>query len=216
MADNSVSARSRRRTWLIGGALLVATVVVGPALGPLWTLMGFGSIIRAAFFPAALLVFAYGVGRAGSVTARRPLGTAAITALAVWMLLVAVLYAVIEPDPNDLTPLQTFGYADTVVRFVLALITVAQVGRAGVVPVPWNWAPAWALAAIAASWLLGLVGATTGLASGGDAFLSVVVSVDSLIHLAAPLFLGILAIVLALRSDSTRTVRVFSSSDGRR
>ena len=81
MTDTEVSERAlsdARLAWVIGGALLIATVVVST---PLSWYFG-GGVITAVLFAAALLVFAFGIRGSGSVTGRRPLGTAALVVLA--------------------------------------------------------------------------------------------------------------------------------------
>ncbi len=72
----------------------------------------FGGRIRTILFSAALL-FAWGIRGAGSVTARRPLGTAALTGQAAWVLLGSVLEEFIaESFSNDPArrALLVFGY----------------------------------------------------------------------------------------------------------
>ena len=67
-----------RHAWVIGGALLMGSVVVSAPLSPYFG----GGVIKAALFAAALVVFAFGIRGSGSVTARRPLGTTALVVLA--------------------------------------------------------------------------------------------------------------------------------------
>jgi hypothetical protein len=158
MASLPTSARvTTGRAWLVGGILLLTTVVFGVASQSLLTLTGAGGIIGTALYAAALLVFAYGIQGSGSVTARRPLGTVALTVLAVWLMLGTVVSAIlVSAFPNDSPPgaLLQFGYRDPFVQFAAALVAVVQIRRVGVVPVPWNWAPTWALAAVSVPWLL--------------------------------------------------------------
>lgn len=206
MADSQILARVRSgttRAWFTGGALLLASVVVGASLQP-----GFvpgSGILRTALFSAALLVFAVGLrGGAGSVTGRRPLGTIALAGLAIWLLLGSVLQdtlATALSDGSATTGLLVFAYADAAVQFLLAIIAVVQIGRAGVVPAPWNWVPAWALGTVTASWLL------SQLLSGGtsiDPMLVTVVllSLDGLLRMGSAVLLGVLAVVLADRANN--------------
>lgn len=86
---------------------------------------------------------------------------------------------------------------EVLARFAIALVAVVQVGRAGVVPGHWRWAPAFALAAVAFSWVAGEF-APSALVEGWF-FL------DALIRLGAGVFLGVVAIVLGVRA-SVRTV----------
>jgi hypothetical protein len=163
-----------------------------------------------------MLVFAFGVRGSGSVTARRPLGTIALTLLGIWPLVMWVLQTALLP--NSVTPthsimstLFALGYVDSFLRFGAALVAVVQIARAGVVPPPWNWAPTWALAAVAAPWVFDQIIAV-GAPQSLDLF-TAFMPVDGLIRIGAPMFLGVLAIVLANLSARTRTVPIFRSSD---
>lgn len=139
---------------MTGGALLIASVLFDVVTQSTALLIGGMNLVGTVSFSGALLVFAFGVRGSGSVTARRPLGSAALTLLAVWVLLVPALDRVIFSADSSFQAMQQFGYVDSLVRFVAALVAVSQIGRAGVVPRPWNWAPAWVLAAVVAPWLL--------------------------------------------------------------
>lgn len=204
------AARARKRTWLVGGILLLIVVLlglvremVGPYL-PWWVDRG--------LLAAAFVVFAIGLGRGGSVTGRRMLGTAALVMLAVWQLLSPLLWRVLTPSEYEsaLGVLRVLGTAEQALVFALALIAVVQIGRTAVIPGPWNWAPAWALAAVVAVQLVSaLIAATRGLL---DHMLVIVfVGVGGVVAVAAQAFLGVLAIVLALRPALPNTVNVYSS-----
>ncbi|MET0844465.1 MAG: hypothetical protein ABWY23_11485 [Mycetocola sp.] len=192
-----------RHTWFVGGVLLLATVVLGTALAQPGPLLFGGGLIATLCFSASLIVFAFGIRDSESVTARHPLGTIALILLAVWVVVGLVATDVFgsSVSADTLSPaLVVFSYVDPYLRFALALIAVIQIGRARVVPVPWNWAPAWALVAVTVPWLAStiIVAATTG----GSAirtllFLS---SVDTLARVGSAVFLGVVAIVLADRS----------------
>src|SRR6187431_314560 len=80
--EEGVAARARR-AWLVGGVLLIAATVLGLVLSPI----GLGIV--------GDVVFAFGIRGAGSVTARRPLGTTALTVLAVWAVVGSVLMTVL-------------------------------------------------------------------------------------------------------------------------
>ncbi|TFB95516.1 MULTISPECIES: hypothetical protein [Cryobacterium] len=199
------------RAWLIGGALLLATVVIGVAQ-PALALIPLGGSIRPVLFSAALLVFAFGIRGAGSVTARRPLGTIALTALAAWLLLGSVLQDVIASSfSND--PLSdglfAFGYVDSFVTFALALVAVMQIARAGVVAAPWNWVPAGVVGAASVSWLLSAV-VTVNSRQGFGLEAVVLMSVDALVRIGGTVLLGVVAIVLA---DRARRVHLSSADE---
>jgi len=210
--DTYPSARARR-AWLIGGVLFIAATVLGLVLSP----VGLG-IIGDVVFAAAVLVFAFGIRGAGSVTARRPLGTTALTVLAVWTVVGSALITmlvtggfgleVVTDNGSATAPFLVANYVDIGVQFVASLIAVVQIGRAGVVPRPWNWAPAWALAAISIPWIIDrMLWVSQPVDVGAWAY--ILGSLDGLVRIGAGIFLGTLAIVLANIGSRSRTVPVY-------
>ncbi|MDT0158053.1 hypothetical protein Q9R19_10505 [Microbacterium sp. ARD32] len=217
--DAGVSdAASRRRTWMLGGGLLTAS-----ALLHLWatSVPGAGGFefVPDLLFTAGLVVFAIGLGASGSVTARRPLGTVALIALAVWLPAAPLLQELIVPsnpmgdmvDGNAGAQLiGMVGISTEVVSLGLALIAVVQIGRIGVIPHAWRWAPLWALAAVVAMRLLS-VGLLMGPIEAVDQNALVgILSLLGFLGVCAVGFLGVLAIVLAAR-PVRGTTRVYSS-----
>lgn len=191
-----------RHPWFIGGVLLLVSVVLSVTVAPQGPLLHGGGTVATLCFAASLLVFAYGVRGSGSVTARRPLGTAALTLLAVWAL-VGVLTDLLgsSASAETLSPaVLVFSYVDPYLRFALALIAVIQIGRAAVVPVPWNWAAAWTLAGLTVPWLVSTIVVAATREGSAITPLLLLSSVDTLVRVAGAVFLGILAIVLADRS----------------
>lgn len=200
-----------RRAWILGGVLVLGSAVVSTAFAETAYLIPGGQYIGTVVFAAALLVFAFGIRGGGSVTAKRPLGTAALAVLAAWAVLVPILEDVMLS--GDYTPdLFLFGYVDPIARFILAGIVVAQVARARVVPHPWNWAPTWALAAVTVPWLVEQVMAIAmrqGRGQDATSALLLVGSLDSALRIGATLFLGVLAIVLGNRPVAPQRVTVY-------
>lgn len=208
------AASDTRLAWVIGGVLLIAAMLVGVVVQYGSLLGSGGAVVAAIWFPAALLVFAFGVRGSGSVTDRRPLGTAALTALAAWVLLGQILLPTFRSGSVDPGLLLALGFIDSLVQFTLALIAVVQIARAGVVPRPWNWAPSWALAAIAVPWVLEQIIAA-GAAQTQDApfVVAAVLTLDSFVHVGSAVFLGVLAIVLANTSRSSRRAATQPDND---
>lgn len=206
-----------RRAWVVAGAMLLASVVINQAVQPGTVLSTAAGLLGTALFSASLLVFAFGIRGSGSVTARKPLGTAALTVLALWTL--ALLTLLLPPlqsvffSDGDAPGLLAFGFVDAFVRFTAAFIAVTQIARAGVVPRPWNWAPAWALAAMAALWLTEQIVAVGSVRDTQMIAVGIIVNLDSLVRIGSAIFLGILAIVLANRPARPQTVPVYSTSD---
>ena len=196
-----------RKTWIIGGALLIASVVLGGRFLPVF--LG-GWLVGATLFAAAILVFAFGLRAADSVTARRLLGTAALVALALITVVSAILQQILFSQNDYLADIRTFVYIDAFVRFVVALIAVTEIARAGVIPRPWAWAPAWALLAVSLVWLMTQIPLSQARLT--DTGIAAYLSVIQLVGPGVPVFLGILAIVLANRAVAPRTVMVYPKS----
>jgi hypothetical protein len=185
----------------IGGALLFASVVVVVTLQPgLTAILGI-EFLPACVFSVALVVLAIGSDASGSVTARRPLGTLALIALAIWLVLGSLVDFIIGSFFRDLSSsefLTKVDLVDLAVQFALALIAVIQIARAGVVPPRWNWVPAYVLAAVTASWLLMyLIGNDT---IDADLTTVVLLNVEGIARTGGTLVLGVVAILVADRA----------------
>lgn len=210
------AAGVRRRTWIVGGVLFVASALLmlafrglpGLDLGPF--------SFSEAVFAAGAVIFAVGFGRAGSVTARRPLGTFALVGLAAWLLLSPLLLRLGSPTSAESISESSVVFSGMlsitieVVTLALAMIAATQIARIRVVPRPWNQAPLWALAAVA------VVGSLRsaflfGNHSLGQEALVLLYSLGGLIEAAAVGFLGIVAIVAATR-PVPGTTTVYSST----
>jgi len=212
-------ARARRRTWMLGGGLLAASALLSLAMrGYPFPMVPFVSLPHV-LFSAGAAVFAIGLARAGSVTARRPLGTSAIVGLAVWLLLVSPLLNMLQPVMSDdanaaetaelLTLSVMLSITSEVIALILALIGVMQIGRAGVVPPPWRWAPLWTLLAVVAVRVL-RAGFLFGQLGLGQEELVVLDGAGALIEAAAVGSLGVLAMILTTHPVRGSMV-VFSS-----
>lgn len=197
---------SQRSAWRIGGGLLVLSAMVNLSAmyGALAPLGQVGMLL----FSAALLLFAWGVRGAGSITARRALGTAALVAWALWPLLVGLLWSVLPTTVLSSPDSSFLGTGLRVVELGLAIVAVTQIGRAAVVPRPWNWAPLWGLAVVVALRLLTMT--TTSVTHVRDQTLLVSVhGATVLIESVVLVTLGVLAIVLSMRPVGERAVVVF-------
>ncbi|OJU42456.1 MAG: hypothetical protein BGN97_08870 [Microbacterium sp. 69-10] len=212
-------ARARRRTWTLGGALIALSALLElglPGLQGLFTGMPF-PLTRVLFWAGAV-VLAIGMGRAGSVTASRPLGTGVIIALAVWQVLVVpvvapltTLFAAGEPADAGYSTAVMIGYALNAVALILAILAAVQIARAGVVPPPWRWAPMWVLAAAVAAALLPGLAFAIGMPVDQTS-LSALFGFFALLRAGAIGALGVLAMVLAARPVAGST-SVYSSGE---
>lgn len=210
------AAGVRRRTWVVGGVLLVASALLmlalrgipGLDLGPL----SFSEVIYA----AGTVILAIGFGRAGSVTARRPLGTFALVGLAAWLVLSPLLLRFGSPTSEGSISESAVMFSGMlsitieVVTLALAIIAATQIARIRVVPRPWNRAPLWALAAVTVVRTL-RSGFLFGNHSLGQEALVLLHSLGGLIEAAAVGFLGVVAIVAATR-PVPGTTTVYSST----
>ena len=194
------------RTLMLGGVLLIVSAVAAfaapQAFGaslPFHAILYWGATVA---FSAAVLVFAVGAGRGGSIVARRPLGVTAAVILALWPFAERVLTWAVPFDDSSTEFYQVWAYVSVAAKVAAAIVLVVQIARAGVVTGRLRWAPAWALAAVVVPQLLAQV---LMIAMGIDQSRT---EVDGLILLfglgrlasfAAPVTLGILAIVLAQR-----------------
>ena len=184
--------------------MFLATVVLSAAFQPNFIGADFA---RNALYAAALLVFAVGIRGGGSITARRPLGTVTLVVLAALILFMPIAEGIIFSGEHPSNSLLAFGYTNSFAQFALALIAATQIARAGVVPRPWNWLPLWILAAVSVLWFVQQI-AAGNLAPETIPLILTTARLDGLVRNGASAFLGVLAIVLATRPDSPRTVSV--------
>jgi hypothetical protein len=199
------SGSNLRQAWLLAGSLLLAAVVLGASLHAVTDVFRGVRVLAPALFAASLLVFALGLHGVGSVTARRPLGTAALAILAVWVLVAPLLTDILGTGaPDGPSAALVFSLVDPYVRFALALVAVVQVGRARVVAPPWNWLPAWVLAALTVPWVIGQVVAASVTPGSESAFVLYIGAFEGLVGVVGAVAMGIVAIVLADR-DRGRT-----------
>lgn len=207
---------------MLGGGLLAASALLGLALRSSFLFVPGVLFLADVLFAAGAVLFAVGLGRAGSVTGRRPLGTVAIIALAVWLLIALPLQELLVPmEVSFDDPAARGGYFQLVnavgitaeaVSLALAIIAVVQIGRAGVVPKPWAWAPLWALCAVvvARTVLSGMV-PIPELADDQEA-LNALFGLAGLVVAGSVAFLGVLAMILAVSPGKSATV-VYASGE---
>lgn len=208
----------RRTTWLAGGIGFIACGVVEIARH---AVLGSGASIVFAFisqvlWAVAILVFAIGFSREGSAVARRPLGVAALAIVALWPLIETIVnIATPMTDIDQVSGWVAWTYVSLLLPVAAGLIGTVQIARSGNVPTPWNWAPLWVLAAqiVLEVATLATAGAASTSVDNSDTF-ATLTALESVSLLIGSLGLGILAIVLGMRTRSS--VEVFRSGpDGR-
>jgi hypothetical protein len=205
----------RRLSWLLGGFGLIACCVVGVLRSSVLGAAGattFLTVVADLIWAGAILVLAAGLHRAESVVARRPLGTAAAAAVALWPLTATLVELLAGPDtPAEARGWAFWGYATALVPLVVGLIAATQVLRARVVPAPWSRAPLWVLVLQTVIWV---VPQAIGVASPQALtdMAGLLPALSTLGFLTATLGLGIPAIVLSDRSRAG-TVPVYPSAE---
>jgi hypothetical protein len=201
MGETNEMTPGSKQVWIVAGALMIGSVLLGPLLQVGSYLGPTGSLLSTLLIVVSMIMFAIGSDRSTSVTARRPLGTAALIGLAVWTAVSTPVLDALATQPGRGSMIG-FGYIDLIVSFVLAAIATTQIARAGIVPRPWHLAPLCVLVAAAAVRVVVV-------AAGPDAsrfapFLSIL---DGLGGVVAPVFLGIIAIMLASRDAGVAAAR---------
>lgn len=192
-----------RRTWIGGGAALILTGVMALLSSTFPGASALLLTLAGATYLVAVILFAFGLQPCASVVNREPLGMTAMLVFGTWPLIIQLIGLVVPLGSGD------FAYVDIVVRLASALIAAVQIGRAGVVPRPWRWAPLWALAAAAAGYFFqGVLGVALG---DMQASADYVVLSGYLGNLAGTFGLGIAALVASVRATGSATVQIMKS-----
>ncbi|MET0813478.1 MAG: hypothetical protein ABWY03_10505 [Microbacterium sp.] len=200
---DSPAAVPLRRTLNVGGVLLIVSAVLTFAQPTFFTspLAGVLSWTATAAFSIALLVFAFGLGRGGSIVARRALGVAAAVVAAVWPLVERVLTWVL-PYENALAFYGIWGYVSLTVMLAAMIVFVVQIARAGVLRGRVRWMPLWGLVLVAAPQILAqllVVALNVDFRTDDQEWIFLVFGLGQLLSFAVPVGLGIIALVVANR-----------------
>lgn len=193
-------------SWMWGGGLLAGAAVLplafGPGGGAVPRIVGQGLVL------AAMIVFALGLRGAGSLVARRPVGTVALIALG----LIPLVFTVATPSnvpESDVWILQILGYTELVLSVGAALVAAVEIARARVVPDPWRWAPTVALALVvlvqAGAQVIGVAAGPEGLRDLAPALSAIALASAVLV----PLALGVIAMMLGARGRPAASPRVY-------
>ncbi|WP_243077112.1 hypothetical protein [Microbacterium sp. SS28] len=194
------------RTLTVGGVLLIASAVlafVAPqmmSMAPvLRTVVFWGAVVA---FSCALVVYAFGLGRGGSIVARKPLGLGAMVGLAAWPLIERIMTLFLQVTSDTTQFFIAWGWISIAVQLAAAIVIVVQIARAGVITGQLRWAPLWGLIAVAAPQIIAqlLVVATgTEISRDENDVVWIFFGLGQLTDFAAPVILGILSIVHAQR-----------------
>lgn len=117
------------------------------------------------------------------------------------------------PLTNSASPLELVIPITQSVMLLFAITAVVQIGRIGVVPSPWNWAPLWALVAVVVARELPIAPFWSPLLGSGQNVAPLFKAFDAIMLLnpLAIAFLGIVAIVLGRRAEP-RSAPAYSSA----
>ena len=200
-----------RTTLRIGGLLLVASGALRLVQSVMWSAAGVGAVVAIVdlvLFSGALAVFAIGVGRGGSIVARRPLGMTALLLIAVWPAVERVVLLTMPPTMDNLDAVQSWGWTSLTVQLTASIVAVVAIARAGVIRGALRWAPLWGLVALVAPQVVaGLVFAAPG--NDAPSLAGVLVGLGQLVGVGVPLALGILAVVRAGTRPPAEPVQVY-------
>lgn len=207
---------------MIGGIGLVLCGVIGMLQYSVFGIAQVTGILLDAVFAASVLLLAIGLSPQSSVVARRPLGVAALAIVALWPLLVRAV-APLLPTMDAATfeaGLDAYRYAESVltaafyvnllVSVAAALLASVQIVRAKAVPVPWNWAPLWALVTWSVAAVVQQFLYTASASSGLQGYAEAAFLLGALPFLAQTIGLGVVALVLSARVRSD-TVNIYRS-----
>jgi hypothetical protein len=206
--------REQRLTWTIGGIGLVLCGVIGMLQYSVVSLAQASGLLVDVVFAGSVLLFAIGLSRAASVVRRRRLGVGALVVVAVWPLAMravepflptmdaATFEAGLDAYRAAESALSTVSYVNLLVSIVASVLACVQIARAGVVPMPWNWAPTWALIASVAAGVVPAFLFASASPGGTQGYAEVAVLIAVLGFLARTLGLGIVALVLSARVRS--------------
>ncbi len=177
-----------RSAWYTGGGLLILSAVLGAVaiLGPWPNEVG---LVRAGVWAAAILVFALGWNRTGSVTARLPLGTGALVIAA---LMPAVQWFVRLGAP----PPAWLAVTLIVVDIAALAVGTIETARQSLLPDVARWAPFVIFVAVTVVHGIAVLLVVTGAVSGPEPAALLFYGANLLAQIAIAV-LGVLAIVYA-------------------
>ena len=162
--DHGRAHRQRAVTWVLGGALLIASAIsdyVGSTDEP-WSRLDPWSGFADVLFAASAVLLALGIGRAASVTAFRPIGTGAVIGYAVVRLCQPYLIVLAGSQDDAVSQgvdVSASGEIGTIIALeaaalVLGLIATVHIGVVHILPRPWCWMPLLVLCVVTVSPLL--------------------------------------------------------------
>lgn len=209
-AAPSGAVRDARRAWILGGSLLIAYAVFRliASGSPVFVLPG-ASIVLDVLWAGALLVFAFGIRRSGSVVARRRIGVTALVVAALLPFVSALLWWAVPIEAWDISISVMVGQGLIVLGLAALLVATVVIGRAGAVPHRVRWVPLIVLGVGAGSQILAHAVAGPLASTLDQTALVTVVFGSIMLSDLGVLLLGILAIVLAPRTAAPAPVQVY-------
>lgn len=200
-------ARRRRLTWVCGGALIALSALVGFVARFELSQFGWSGEV---LWVLGVMILVIGLGRAGSITGRRPVATTVVLLQLVLAstptrMYLSSLLPEIPGNPNaeeDAWGALMIPYYAAL--FATTIIAVLLIGFIAALPRPWNWAPAWALAGSGVAMVASISVPFDDRVAGVRRILFEIPGTGILL-------LGVLAVVLGLRAGREEAVDALSS-----
>lgn len=196
---HAASPADARRAWIIAGSLLIAVAVLPLLGGSLGAYIPFlGEVLDLAWC-SAMVLFAFGIRRAGSVVARDPLGIVALLVAGAAPVAFELLWRMAPVAEGPAEWMTIAANAELLIGGVALLLASVVIARGGAVPERVRWAPLVAvLVVISAHVLIQLVVMTEPQA--GEQIELPAILVTNILVTGSLIVIGVLAIVSAPRA----------------
>lgn len=191
---------SINRMWLWGGIALIASAIVQFAFP---SDLSARQLISALLLSAAIMLFAFGGGMRRNIFGGDKVAAVAAVLLSALMIATSIISLTLNnggPEWNQPWVSSLVGIA----RLTLTIVLAVQVGRSPILSSRWRWAPLWAVLAQLVSWVFwqfGLINA----ANIAPELLPWVMSWAGVIAASVPIFIGVLAILVAQHPSRPET-----------
>lgn len=195
-----------RRTWIVGGSLLIAVAVVPLLGGSLGAYVPFLGLLLDLAWCSAMVLFAFGIRRAGSAVARDPLGIGALLVAGVVPVAFEIFWRTAPVVERPAEWMMIAGNAELLIGGVALVVASVVIARAGGVPPRMRWVPLIAvLVVIGVYVIIQLVVAT---AQAGEQVALPFILLSNVIVTGALVVVGVVAIVFAPKSAPAADAQV--------
>lgn len=194
-----IRSEDARRAWIIGGSLLIAVAVLPLLGGNFGMALPFLGLLLDLVWCSALVLFAFGIRRSGSVVARNPLGIVALLVAGVVPVAFEIFWrlAPTTAGPEDWMTVAAEG--ERLIGGVALVVASVVIARAGAVPNRVRWVPLIAILAVVGVNLLISLVLMAAPQLGQQVALPVILTANVVVT-GALVVVGVLAVVYAPRS----------------